>query len=784
MFSRSDLDSRMEAKGFKTPASIADPLRRLEQGGRSRSDLESVLTSLARIWAFEPDRFDRWLGENHHVERKDLPSLMLAEYKHAFERQQTAKEVWTRDLIERLANGPHLLPLIEFAHAFSDDLKAIAFTVALVTRHNEDFVFVLSALSAERPHFVQECTKGLPDSPILHTFVAYTPKARLPLALEVTPRPVRIAEGATPLDRLFDLATRPWGTLLTDIHNLPESELGSLLKLAERLFKRLSETKLFEQFLKLNLSVFMIAAHSDSDLVPSAVQLLTSHGEPATVDILVQLGKKCLMAELRDGRNSQPGRERFLAAVIDAYRRHFPESLSDLKGDLTRVSATKQPLLDVAVSAALLKASPKEVRKFERLLLTKLRNDKDNQVRDWIVRNPEFARYFRADKASLEALKAILDGYRTKEPQLALRIAEQILSESGGTARGRYWEEGLRLLIDIGGEEADSLFSRFITQALAEAWDNPEVQQVLASEPARTLLRRNFWRLLNTPGNEELLFNLYAAHAPESGLVSLMETAFVKGQSCSSWIVERLVPNFVAKQFLSPMFFQYVTNHQFLTSTAKALARNVVDAASFLQKATIDWPSIRSTVKRRLLRRIETGIHIAIDNTLSDSPLRGQIVRLSNNIEQWANKDSPTLETGVSSFAATAIPAEHTPDRGYLEQFFRERPRGPNDFALFAGVNPWVIDFIRGDEDGPWPRSEVLLNQITRTFIFVNELRRRAEGQIEAIDHMVRVELATILREPLGDIEADLAGYFILRDILDQSGLHPVMPKLGGRIEE
>lgn len=779
------MDRRQEANGFKIPAEIAEAWQRLEQGGGSRSDLDSVLVSLAKIWAFEPDAFDTWLTAHHHVERKDLPPSLLAEYRREFEREQASKEGRTRGLLEGLANGPYLLPLVEFSHAFSDELKGMAFKVALATPHNEKFPFVLSALSLERPAFVQECTAGLPDSPILQTFLAYTKKIRLPLALEIR-QPARTAEGTTTLDRLFDMATRPWKTLLNDLRGLSESEVSPLVMLAERLFRRFSD-RTFEVFLKVNLSVFMAVAQPESNLIPSAVQLLVSNGEPTIADILALLGEDCLVSQLRDARNSQPGRERFLAAVIDSYRRHFPESISDLKTDLTRVSSARQPVLEVAVAAALLRSRPDDGAKFERLLLRKLQTDKDHQVREWILRNPEFARYFRAEKASLNMLKGILDEYRTKKPELALRIAEQILSEPLAPARDRYWEEALRILVSVGRDEADALFSRFMTQRLVEGWDNPQVRQVLASEPAQMLLRRSFWRLFDTAGSEgnrHILFDLYASHAPESELVRIIEAAYVRNHSVSPWIVEHLVPRLLETQSLSLTFTQYATNREFLITTAKDLGRKVVQATTFLREVTNGWASTRARAKRRLLPRLQVGVRIAIENSLSDSALRAQITRLSNNVEEWATSDSPTLDAAISSYASTALPAEHNSDRSYVEHFFRERPRGPNDFALLVGTNPWAIDLIFADDQGPWPKLELLLTQLTRSFIFISQLRRRAEAQLEAIDHSVRVELATVLREPLGDIEADLAGYFIFRDILDEAGLHPVMPKLGGRVEE
>lgn len=781
------MDGRQETNGLRIPAPVAEAWSRLRQGGGSRNALENFLTSLAKAWAFEPDRFDRWLRENHHVERKDLPPIMLVEFRQRYQREQTAKETWTRDTIHELANGPHLIPLIEFGHAFSDELKTIVFRVALATPHNEDYVFVLSMLSLERPAFVQECIADLPDSPLLQTFAAYTKKTRLPLAIEASPRPTYMAENAAPVDRLLDIATRPWETLSNDVQNLPSSERDILGSLAERLFQRLSEKRTFEAFVKANLSVFTIAARPDSQIIPSAVQLLVSLNDPAIAELLAPLGRTRLVSELYDLKNSQPGHERFLASVIDSYRRHFSESISDVREDLLKIASRRQPLLELAAGAALLQANSTGQARFERLLLRTLRKDKENQVREWIVRNPEFARYFRAEKASLQTLSAILDDYRTRQPRLASRIAGEILGGAVSEGRHRYWEEALRVLADIGGDDSDTLFSTFITTRLTEDPDNTQVQQALATKPGRILLRRNFWRLLDTPGSEpmrEILFSAYALYAPESELAGLLETAYLREPHFSSWIIEQLTPSLVEKQSLSPTFLQYLSNRDLLLGIVKTLARRAAKETTTLREMTGEWTTARDRAKRRLLTGVERGLRIAIENTLGDSRLRAQISNLSRKVQEWASIDSPKIEVVISSYASTSVPAALKPDRQYLEAFFRERARGPNEFGLFVGTNPWAVDLIVADEQGPWPKTDLLLTQLVRTFVFVTQLRRQAEDQLRSLNHLVRVELAAILREALADIEADLAGYFIFRDMLDQAGLHPAMPKLGASVEE
>ena len=770
------------------PALTDASWRRLEQEEGSRSDLESVLTFLARMWAFEPDAFDRWLAERYQVERKKLPPSMLAEYRKRYEVEQEFKLKRTRDLLERIAHGPYLLPLIEHANAFSDELKAVVFEIALAIPHSEHFVFVLSALSLQRPTFVREFSRNLPASPIVQTFLAYIGKSRLPLALDPSLRPLQITPQATNLDRLFDVANRPLHDLIAEVRNIPEPDRLALVTLAGGLFQQLSETRVFEAFVRLNLAVFICAAaEPDDNLIPSAVKTLAATADPGVAQILALLGEGRLLNELQDPSNLQPGRERFLASIIDALRTRFPEALPKLKKDLEKASSTQKPVLEVAVSAALLQNSPAQTTKFEKLLLKKLQHDKERYVREWTLRNPEFARYLRAEKASVATLRDILDESKQKQPELALKIVEQVLREPLGAGGEQHCEEAFRALVSIESDKSDALFLEFMSRQLDNGWSDPRVRQVLASDSARALLRRGFWQLLdaaNTDENRGVLFDLYASRASESDLTRLVDQAYLREPGLSRWITEGLVPRLVENRSLSPAFPQYSTSLQFLKATAQSLGRSAVETTLFLRRVADQWDSTRTAAKRKILPAIQSAVQIAIQNSLSGSTLRSQIERLAKNIEVWTDSSLPKLESAVSAYALTPIPPECACDRGRLEQFFRERPRGPNDFALFVGANPWAIDLIVADDHGPWPKTEILIAQLVKTFLFIIQLRRTAETQVGAIDHHVRVELATSIREDLAEIESDLAGYFVFRDIIDGVGLHPVMPKLGGRVDD
>jgi hypothetical protein len=106
------------------------------------------------------------------------------------------------------------------------------------------------------------------------------------------------------------------------------------------------------------------------------------------------------------------------------------------------------------------------------------------------------------------------------------------------------------------------------------------------------------------------------------------------------------------------------------------------------------------------------------------------------------------------------------------------------EFTLTVAQDPWVIDAILGQSRGPWPKAEILVGQIVNRHIHVAQVRNRSREQLATLDDAVRTELAMVLRAFIADIEAELAGFFAFRDILDRNGLRPVMDKLGSIIEQ
>jgi hypothetical protein len=723
------------------------------------------------------------------VKKEKLPPALLNEYRAGFERYRDTKFQRTRALIEGLTLGPHSPDIFTRFSGFSSQLKRLAYRTAISVCEDERIVFALSAVSQEGAELAEEWTRDLRSSPILRLFLAYlnsthSKTVRLPLALQEG-LPTTDYRSAIPIDRLFGLATLPFDGLRHELRNIPPAEIADLASLADGLFQRMGDRG-FEKFVKLNLAVFLCMADPSGKSAGSARQVLVSSGEPAVAEILALTGKDTLAEELRKAASAKlPGRERLIAALIDALRRHYPEAIESVRHELDLLARSRTPVVPVAARAALLQLAPQGEARFGRLLLSRLRSDQQNLVSEWLLRNPEFVRKIKVAKAPLGALASIVRVCEQRSPQLAVQVAQQMLCDASGPERYRYWEEAIGTLARIGGVEADSIFCDFLIQRIPDGWE-AQLHEIVSKDPGRTLLRRNFWRLFERAATEQswmLLFNAYKARASESELAALIQTAFDRGGDLATWIAQQLLPALLSDESISPTFLHFVTNRATLATIAKTLAGRATDDTKNVASFRDAWTAKRDAVKERLLVRVRAGIRIALRSAGPTSEIHSRMSALSQGIEKWVKTDSPKPET-PTPLNSLNLPAWVAPSIGEAERFFRAQPRTPAEMVLFAGTNPWIIDIVLEGQAGPWPKLELLADQIARTFTGTARLRRRAEAELANVGHIVRADLAVALRQGLADIEADLTGYFVFRSILDAVGLSPVMPHLGARVEQ
>jgi hypothetical protein len=456
-----------------------------------------------------------------------------------------------------------------------------------------------------------------------------------------------------------------------------------------------------------------------------------------------------------------------------------------IEKELKSLAEVESPVVVVAAQAALLGLYPKNTTRFRRLLLLKLRNDKNQFVSEWLVRNPDFIGRIRVCRMPIKTLKAVLESCRRHRPALALRLAHDVLCQPDFPAQPQYWQEALWCLARIANADSDAMFADFLFGRL-KAGPVDQLRGILVNEPAVSLLKRNFWALVlgtNDEGHWNFLFEVYRARATEATLLSFLENGYQRGGALAAWILSRLAPALFVDGSLSPTFYRSVSNARFVADVIKRIAESTAKGAEFLQRFAAEWTSARNNLKQRLSLKVQSGLHVALLNTADCGQLRDRLVRLSHAVEEWASAESPRLDATLQSRSNSVLPLAAEPSRALVEQLFQGQLRSPIEFALFAGANPWAIDLIFG-EPGAWPKAELVAEQIVRSFVIEAGLRQRAEAELRSLARTVRVELGVVLRETLYEIEVDIAGYFAFRDILDEVGFHPVMPKLGESVKQ
>lgn len=499
----------------------------MRDGGTSQ-DLQLVVDFLPQTWQFDsadPRGFHFWLLLNEGLEPRQLLPFQVAAYKRIYALDQTARVEPTKELVNALVNGVHAPAFFGFTGRFSSDFRILAYQTAVQAYRNEGIAYGLAALSQESQWVIDAVTKSFRDTPVLKTFASFTllKSTRACLGLRADRTAVE-CENPSDIDQLFCLATNPPETIAHQLELIGEANEAKLLQLSKKLVENLPERG-FGQFAKVNLSLFICSAASNDEVFETAKNTLISTGDPAVAGFLETLGTEYVRSELSNvNRTFQPGQERFVAALVDAWRRICGECIRKFEEGTLPIKV-KAPVVAVAVTAGTAPKSEKHSARFRRLLTKGLQQTNDQTVREWLLRNPEFIKYLPVGRASLQTVKTALDAARSV-PAQALALSSQLLEAIRETTPLEYWEEALRTLAAIGGPDADKIFRTFVTRRV-KSGESPHIRDLLAREPAATLLRRNFESLLDSVGEQEwsTLFQFLKSRNAESTFVQLRRSS-------------------------------------------------------------------------------------------------------------------------------------------------------------------------------------------------------------------------------------------------------------------
>jgi hypothetical protein len=759
-------------------APVADAWIRLSNSGGSDSDVRKALQFVTENWSRASDDFS--------VTRKwgSLSPEEETRRRVALDKETRAQTEEFEKLVWGVAQGPVAIEFFRALEGLPIALKQMAYVKGFRSASEENRVLILCALSRESQNFIEGCVTEFPGDLLMETFRSFLRDPNG--ALKLRNQGLSDLGSVSRVEVLLGIASLRVPDQNRYIGELTADLRSALSGIADRLIRTLPNES-FGRFTRLRLSVFFCLAAANRRDADHAKLVLTSEPDPVVIDVLMLTeGLSALVPTFKQLTVSvgeqQPA---YAVAIIDSLRVNAPDVLSGATDKLGSWSKSKSALLAVASQAALLRLQRVDAKDFQKVFLKAARSKENGDLAQWFARNPDFLKCINLSRLPRNLWKSLLNSFLPADPHLARLLIEAKLETSDAE---RYWQESIESLAKTGAPASEQLLTEVILRELQRG-SGFEKRRTLNTDPARSLIQRRYWALA-TRVDEEGKLQLFdaikkkvtsveAVQLLRSGLASQDHHA---AQDLRTWITNAFVPYLLRTGALDPSFGQTLDDASFKETLARQLAVAVLADWQYLREFPRVWDSLRKDAKSRLLSHLRGGLQVALLNTRQDSPLHASVKRLSNSLNEWAEKDSPLLESEFKLTLSFDCPTALDEDRGILEDFFRRPPKHPHDPALFLGANPWSFKYLFHEQRN-WPKQEILLESICKSFAFIANLRTRAYESAEGINKSVLLDMGIAIRIILADIETEVAGYFAFRDVLADVGLQAVAPRLGAAVK-
>jgi len=761
------------APSVSLEAPVADAWARLGNSSGSKADVHRALHFIAENWSKGSDDFSvaqKW-GK--------LSSAEVTRLRDALKKEGQAHVQEFEKLVWGVARGAVALEFFNSLGGLSTTLRQIAYVKGFRGAPGENRVLILCALSRESPNLIETCMAGFPRDPLVDTFHSYMQSPSN--ALRLHNEGLSNLRDLSDMDLLFGIASLRVPAQNRYIGELTPGQRAPLWRTAERLVRELP-TESFGKFVRLRLSVFVCLAAADQKDADSAKQILMASADPIAVDVL-QLtdGTQTLVAAFEQLTPSvgeeQP---KYLAAVIDALRRNASGVLSGSIGKLESWSKSKSPLLSVAAQAALFQLQRVKAKDFQRVFLKAARAEKGDALALWLADNSNLVDHIDLAQLPRGLWKSLLTSFLPIDPRIARLLIE---AKIGIPESERYLQDSIEILVTTDAPAREPMLKELILEELQRGFE-PGRLDALSKEPVRSLIQRRFWILAKSAddGQRMRLVDAIRTKMSPADAMELIRSGLANQPESQPWIMRIFIPLLLRTGILSPNFGQALGDPSLKEGLAMQLSASTVTDWQYLAEFPNEWRSARARTKTEIFSRLRGGLQAALVNIRKDSPLRAGVERLSSALHAWEEKDSPQLEPELNLAQPFENPIALEQDKRILEEHFQRQPRHPHELALFLGANPWSFHYLFR-ERGTWPNPELILESICKSFIFLAARRGRATEQIKRINQSVLLDMAIAIRSILSDIEAELAGYFFFRDILEEIGVQAVTSRLGAVVK-
>ena len=765
------------APSISLPIPVSDSWIRLSNSSGTAADVHKTLNFISENWSRSSDDFS--------VERKwrAISPIEESRLRLALEEETRAHLQEFEKLVRGVTQGPVVLEFYNSLSGLPTTLKHVAYVKGFRNASEENRVLVLFSLSKESQNFIETCVPEFPGDLLVETFRSFlrAPKS----ALKLRNQGLEDLRGLSRVEVLFGVASLRVSDQNRYIGELSAEARRALHGIANRLIKTLPN-EYFGRFARLRLSVFVCLSAPEKGDADNTMLILKSERDPVVVDVVTLTeGMSAVVSTLAElAIPSGEQHPTYAAALVDSVRANAPEELGGMINKLEAWSKSKFALLAVASEAALLKVQRVSEKDFEKTFLKAARSQRDGVVAEWLANNVDFLKCINIARLPKGVWKSLFNSFLQDQPHLADALLQAKLDAPDAD---RYWQDGIEVLTKIDTPKSERLLTDMILREVQRG-SELEMRRRLSTDPVRSHIQHRFWTLAKSleEGNRIRLFDAIQKKVRPTDVAQLLQTVFQGNHvypTLIPWIKDEFVPYALRTGALDTDFGKGLTDVAFKESLAERLGAILFADWQYLERFPDMWKSLRQDAKTQLLAHVRGGLHAALLNTRNNAALHGSMNRLSVSLDQWAERDTPVLEPefslALSLESSVSIPEE----KGILEAYFRRQPRHPHDLALFLGANPWALNYLF-HESGNWPSKDILFESLCKSFVFVANLRARAQQNAQKITNSVLLDAGVTIRAILVDIETDIAGYFVFRDVLEEMGLKAVAPRLGAAIKK
>jgi len=765
------------------PAAIQGCWARLSNGEGDVSDVQKVISFFSQRWAAPLAgriAFDEFLVEQGINQKiRVLSAEELNRFQAAFEKVVRRRILELEGLFHGISRGPVALEFFSSLTGASIEFKELAYIYGLKHAPEENRLLIICALSREATDLINRCLVGIPREPLPDAFRQYLMKPGDIFNLQHRSA-LKEYEDIHGMSLLLQISSLAVEDQCKQIHNLAIHTREILINSAHRLFRKLPIDS-FGKMIRMRMAIFICLSDPSSTEANNAKETLISTASPIAAETLACMpGDSAIVDAFRRLQQVDQSRAAYASVLLDHLRRRDATMLNSEVHKLREWSKTKYPILSLAAQAALLSLGMSTNTQFENVFLRSARADKDNSVGSWLARNNDFLGAVSIGQLPHKTWRAVVIALLKSEPALARSVIISGLKRENPI---RYWQESLQAISET-DPMPESLFDDLVLQCLQ--YENKN--EVLNKEPVRSLVKRRFWELATRVETDKriLLFDAAFGLSREGDFISLVEAGLAppRSDSLRAWILSSFIPVLLEKGLLGTGFGRMLGNRDLKKEVASILSSRTLEHWNYLKRFPDEWVSARTKSTQILAHRLRTGIQVAMLNSRPDSPLHTGIQKLSGEIEDWLRSGRPGIDSALLLTNSVEEEYAFSPDESIVRNFFSRQPSSHYTLALFLGYNLWALQYLF-HEQGPWPNPDIILEQLSKTFILVASLRQRASDQIAQLQQTALIDLAIAIRGSVADLESEVAGLFTFRKVLEEIGIHPAAGvSLGASISE